>query len=80
MKKLWLSSSYLPLSVNELLWIFASQTVYQLSVIASIAVDKDGQLRGPSPGLGRSDWGPGTVRRPTLKDCPGKKWVAVWRQ
>lgn len=72
--------SHLPLLVDELLWSLASQTVYQLSVIAAIAVDKFGQQCGPSSGLGRSDGGPGTVGDAALEDCPGKKWVAAWRQ
>lgn len=42
MKHLGVISSYLPFLVNELLWTFTSQTVYQLSVIASIAIDKFG--------------------------------------
>lgn len=67
-----MGSSYLPLLVNKLLRTFTSQTVYQLRVVASVAIDQFGQHGGAFSGLGRRDGGPGTVGCPALEDCPGK--------
>lgn len=66
--------------VNELLWILTAQTVDHLRVIASVAANELGQLRGTSAGFSGADRGPGAVRDPTLEDSSSESRPATRRQ